>query len=135
MKSSFYFILIILVCAAEIQSLAQISDHGGKIKSITVFEAKSNTLVGKQYKDSETWFDQQGNIVEEIVYREGRIKKHFKYQYDQNGNKIREEEFDPYGKLKESTEYKFESGLRVEKIVYDPNHKVRLKRSYVYTKF
>jgi hypothetical protein len=129
------FVLILLPLILPVQSFAQQPRPEDKIKSITVYEEKSNTLVGKQYKESETWYDQQGNITEEIKYSEGKVTRHFKYVYDQSGNKIKEEEYDQSGRLKESSEYRFENGLRMEKIVYDPGHKVRLRKTYVYTKF
>ena len=106
-----------------------------KIKSITVLEEKGDVLIKKQLKESETWFDEKGNFLESIEYKQGKVDKHFKYRYDKDGNKIREEDYDPSGKLKEYSEYKFESGLRVEKIVYDPDGKVILRKIYQYTTF
>jgi antitoxin component YwqK of YwqJK toxin-antitoxin module len=92
-------------------------------------------LVKKQYKESETYYDAKGNIIESITYKQGKVDKHFKYQYDQDNNKIKEEEFDATGRLKESSEYKYEGGLRTEKTVYDPNKKVKSKKLYVYTRY
>jgi hypothetical protein len=92
-------------------------------------------LVKKQYKDSETYYDPRGNILEEINYKQGKVSKHFKYQYDQEDNKIKEEEFDSSGRIIESSEYKFEKGLRVEKIVYDRNKKIKSRKIYQYTTF
>ncbi len=107
----------------------------GKVKSVVVLEEKYDVLVKKQYKESETYYDSKGNILEEIEYSEGKVTKHFKYAYDQDNNKIKEEEFDPAGKLKESSEYKYENGLRTEKIVYDPNRKAKSRKIYQYTTF
>jgi antitoxin component YwqK of YwqJK toxin-antitoxin module len=106
-----------------------------KIKSITVLEERGDVLIKKQLKESETWFDEKGNILESIEYKQGKVDKHFKYRYDKDGNKIREEDYEPSGKLKEYSEYKIESGLRVEKIVYDPDGKVILRKIYKYTTF
>ena len=92
-------------------------------------------LVKKQVKESETYYDEKGYVIEEISYRLGKVDKHFKYQYNSDGNKTKEEEYEPSGKLKESSEYKYENGLRVEKIVYDPDRKIKLKKTYVYTKY
>lgn len=113
----------------------QKADPGQKIKSIVVLEEKSDMLVKKQVKESETYYDEKGNVIEEINYKQGKVDKHFKYHYNSEGNKIKEEEFEPSGKLKESSEYKYENGLRVEKIVYDPDRKIKMKKAYIYTKY
>ena len=123
--------ILSVTLAAECQKAGPVD----KIKSLVVTEEKYDMLVKKQYKDSETYYDVQGNIVESIDYKQGKVDKHFKYQYDQDNNKIKEEEFDPSGRLKESSEYKFEGGLRVEKIVYDSNKKIKSKKLYVYTRY
>ncbi|MFH0841868.1 MAG: hypothetical protein V1903_04525 [Bacteroidota bacterium] len=106
-----------------------------KIKSLIVLEEKYDQLVRKQYKESETYYDGHGNILEEITYKQGKIDKHFKYQYDADDNKIREEEYDPAGKLIEYSEYRIENGLRVEKVVYEPNKKPKIRKLYQYTTF
>jgi len=106
-----------------------------KIKSLTVTEEKSDMLIKKQYKESEIYYDVRGNVLESITYKLGKVDKHFKYQYDNENNKIKEEEFDPSGRIKETSEYKYENGLRTEKIVYDPNRKVKSKKTYLYTSY
>lgn len=108
---------------------------GKNIKSITVTEEKADMLIKKQYKESETYYDSKGNILEEISYKEGKVNKHFKYQYDSANNKIKEEEFNPSGRLIEYSEYKVENGLRVEKVVYDNNKKVKSRKTYIYTTY
>jgi antitoxin component YwqK of YwqJK toxin-antitoxin module len=106
-----------------------------KIKSIIVSQERYDMLVTRKYKDSEQFFDIRGNLLEDITYKQGKIDKHFKYQYDSDNNKIKEEEFDPSGRLSESSEYKFENGLRTEKYVYDANKKLKSKKTYQYTTF
>jgi hypothetical protein len=106
-----------------------------RIKSLIVTEEKHDMLVKKQYRESETYYDVRGNVIEEITCKQGKVNKHFKYQYDQDDNKIREEEFDPSGRLIESSEYKIENGRRVEKIVYTPDKKIRLRKVYQYTTY
>jgi hypothetical protein len=63
------------------------------------------------------------------------VTKHFKYQYDADDNKTREEEYDSNGKLKEYSEYKFENGLRTEKVVYDAQKNMKLRKTYQYTNY
>jgi hypothetical protein len=77
----------------------------------------------------------RGNVLENISYKQGKVDKHFKYQYDSDNNKIKEEEFDAAGKLKESSEYKYANGMRTEKTVYDSNKKLKSKKTYVYTTY
>jgi hypothetical protein len=128
------FILILAIGVSQ-AAFCQKAGKKDKIKSIIVMEEKSDMLIKKQYKESETYFDSRGNILEEINYKQGKVTKHFKYQYDADNNKIKEEEFDPSGKLIESSEYKIENGLRKEKIVYDASKKVKTKKIYNYTIF
>ncbi len=110
-------------------------DSKPRVKSLIVLEEKYDQLVRKQYKESETYYDERGNILEEITYKQGKIDKHFRYQYDADDNKIREEEYDPAGKLIEYSEYRIENGLRVEKVVYEPNKKPKTRKLYQYTTF
>lgn len=112
---------------------SQKSQTKPKVKSIVVSEEKFNTLIKRQYKESETFYDANGNLMEEITYKEGKVNKHFKYQYDTESNKTREEEYDPSGKLIEFSVYKIENGLRTEKIVYDGNNSLKSKKTYSYT--
>jgi hypothetical protein len=135
MKSSRWILLIIFLSGVNMAANSQEKGTKDKIRSIVVLEEKNDMLVKKQYKESETYFDIHGNILEEIKYNQGKVIKHFKYQYDSDNNKIREEELDPSGRATESSEYKFENGLRVEKITFDQNKKIKSKKTYNYTKF
>jgi hypothetical protein len=129
------FLLMIMVQSVFISAIAQIYVPGKGIKSIVVTEEKYDVLIKKQFKESETYYDQKGNILEEINYKDGKVDKHFKYQYDADNNKIREEEYDPSGRLIEYSEYRVERGLRVEKNVFDSNKKLKSKKTYTYTTF
>jgi hypothetical protein len=127
--------LIIMVLGISVSAQCQKSTPQPRIKSILVTEEKAD-MVKKQYKDSETYYDANGNVTESIEYKQGKVDKHFKYAYDSNNNKIREEEFDPSGKLKEYSEYKYNiNGLRTEKNVYDASKKLKSKKTYVYTTY
>jgi antitoxin component YwqK of YwqJK toxin-antitoxin module len=135
MKTLKTFIIVTLLLAGSLSAECQKSITKNNIKSIIVLEEKSDMLIKKQFKESETYYDSRGNILEEITYKQGKVNKHFKYQYDSDDNKIKEVEYDPSGKISESSEYKIENGLRTEKIVYDSNNKVKSKKVYQYTKF
>jgi hypothetical protein len=135
MKNIKFAVLIILAFVTSLSVNCQDSVKNDKIKSLVVTEEKYDVLVKKQYKESETYYDSKGNVLEEITYKEGKVNKHFKYQYDSDGNKLKEEEYDTSGHIIEYSEYKIENGLRVEKVVYDGNNKIKSKKIYQYTKF
>lgn len=135
MKTLRTAVLIILILGGALSAEGQKAKSNGNVKSLIVSEEKYDMLVKKQYKESETYYDIKGNITENITYKQGKVNKHFKYEYDSDNNKIKEQEFDASGRLKESSEYKYENGLRTEKTVYDPNKKIKSKKTYVYTTF
>jgi hypothetical protein len=129
------FLLMILAQSVFVSAKSQIYVQGKGIKSIVVTEEKYDMLIKKQFKESETYYDQKGNILEEINYKDGKVDKHFKYLYDSESNKIKEEEFDAAGRMIEYSEYKYDKGLRIEKIVYDSSKKMKSKKAYTYTVF
>jgi hypothetical protein len=133
MKATKYILIVMAITGINAGLSAQNTEPVRKIKSIVVTQEKYDMLVTRKYKDTEQYFDIRGNLVEDITYKQGKISKHFKYQYDADNNKIREEEYDPAGRLIEYSEYKFENGLRVEKDVYDPNKKLKSRKIYQYT--
>jgi antitoxin component YwqK of YwqJK toxin-antitoxin module len=135
MKKVKTLLLLVLFSGLALPSICQKQAPDNKIKSLIVSEEKYDMMVKKQYKESETYYDSRGNIIETITYKQGKTDKHFKYQYDSDNNKIKEEEFDASGRLKEFSEYKYTDGLRTEKTVYDTNKKIKSKKTYVYTKF
>jgi hypothetical protein len=135
MKSLKSIILIALMICWAVPAECQKSVSDGKIKSMVVSEEKYDMLVKKQFKESETFYDIKGNVTETTTYKQGKLDKHFKYQYDSDNNKIKEEEFDPTGRLKESSEYKYANGMRIEKTVFDANKKLKSKKTYVYTTY
>jgi antitoxin component YwqK of YwqJK toxin-antitoxin module len=135
MKTVRTCILIILISGSTLSAFCQNPASNDKIKSVVVTEEKYDMLVKKQFKDSETYYDVRGNVTESITYKQGKPDKHFKYQYDSDNNKIKEEEFDQSGRLKESSEYKYSNGMRTEKTVFDPNKKIKSKKTYVYTTY
>ncbi len=129
------FLLIMLAVSLNTALEAQLKPTDKKIKSIVVYQERYDMLVTRKFKDTEQYFDARGNLLEDITYKQGKINKHFKYQYDSEDNKIREEEYDTSGRLVEASEYKYENGLRTEKYVYDSNKKLKSKKVYQYTTY
>jgi antitoxin component YwqK of YwqJK toxin-antitoxin module len=104
-----------------------------KLKSITVHEQKyEKGEAGKVLVESVTKYDQAGNVVEEIEYKQGKVDKHMTYQYDADNNKILETELDAAGKKIKVTTYKYTNKLRTEKIEYDGNRQLLSKKTYKY---
>jgi hypothetical protein len=128
-------LLFTLIISLNAALNSQQKEPEKKIKSIIVTQEKYDMLVSRKYKDTEQYFDSRGNLTEDITYKQGKVDKHFKYQYDSDNNKTREEELDPSGRLIEVSEYKYENGLRTEKYVYDSNKKLKSKKTYVYTTY
>lgn len=135
MKTVKPIIIIIMFLVYTASAKCQKSETPDKIKSVVVTEEKYDMIVKKQYKDSETYYDSRGNVMESITYKQGKIDKRFKYEYDTDNNKIKEEEFDSSGKIKESSDYKYVNGLRTEKNVYDSNKKLKSRKTYTYTTY
>lgn len=133
MKGVKILLIIVLLGECCFSVYGQDSEKKKRIKSLIVLEERGDMLIKKPLKESETYYDQKGNILEVIEYKKGKVDTHFKYQFNENGDKIREEDYDPTGRLREYSEYKYEKGLRVEKIVYDPNNKIKLRKIYQYT--
>ncbi len=128
-------VLLIILLAGSIKVFGQQNIVQNKIKTVVVYDEKFDKLISKKYKESETSYDLKGNIIEDIQYTEGKIDKHFVYQYDSENNKIKETEFDINGRVIKISEYKIEKGLRTEKIVYDANMKIKSKKTYIYTAY
>ena len=135
MKTIKAALLIIIFLAGTLSAECQKTGSDVKIKSLIVTEEKQDMLIKKQYKEAETYYDSRGNVIESIAYKLGKVDKHFKYQYDSDNNKIKEEEFDNAGRIIESSEYKYNNGLRTEKTVYDSNKKKKSVKTYTYTTF
>ena len=134
-SSLLILVLLMLLIASGTKVFSQQSNAMNKIKTVVIYEEKFDKLISKKYKESETSYDDRGNIIEEIQYIEGKVDKHFAYQYDSQNNKIKETEFYSNGRVMKISEYKIEKGLRTEKTVYDSNMKVKSKKTYVYTSY
>lgn len=126
------FLMVVFLLSLNLPMHGQQESLQKKIKSITVYQEKYETLVNRKYKELEQSFDGRGNLLEEINYKQGKISKHFRYGYDDENNKIKEERLDASGRVIETSEYKYASGLRIEKITYGPDNKPKSKKTYQY---
>jgi hypothetical protein len=103
-----------------------------KIKKLVVYDEKIVKGQSVKIKDSEMVYDEKGNAVEEYEYKNGRFSKHFKYQYDEQNNKIMETELDILGKVTKTAEIKYVNGLKTEKNIFDSKGKLKSRRIYLY---
>ena len=104
-----------------------------KLKTVTEYEQKwEKGVAGKVYTEKVVTYDQQGNIIEEIEYKQGKVNKHFTYKYDAANHKTQETELDPSGRKIKVTVYVYKNGLRTEKTVYDGNNHILSKKTYKY---
>lgn len=103
------------------------------LKSITEYEQKfEKGKGGKVLIESQVTYDQEGNIVEEAKYKEGKLVSRFTYQYNNENDKIKETEFDALGNKIKVTEYKYKDGLRIEKAVYNGSGQLMSKKTIKY---
>jgi antitoxin component YwqK of YwqJK toxin-antitoxin module len=129
------FLLLIICSLSSFGQNKDDNENTSGLKSVIVTEQKFDGAASKMFKDAETYYDKKGNVIEEITYKEGKVDTHFKYQYDSNGNKIKEIEFTSGGKVKKTSDYKYQGNLRIEKTVTDENGKIKSKKTYKYEKY
>jgi hypothetical protein len=126
-----FLALLLVLCPPDIYSQEKTKDQ--KVKHVTVTEEKHDGRAVTTNKESETTYDINGNIIEQILYKGGEVDTHFRYEYDAGNNKIKETEFTKKGAVDKISEYKIQNGQRVEKTVYDSNKNLLLKKTYQYT--
>ena len=143
---------LIMLCSASVYGQKKKRILRNKIKTIIVYEQKGTA---QAQKESETSYNTQGKISEEIDYDEGKVQDHIKYEYDEEGNLVKETHLDASGKtvktiqfsynasgqaIKEietnssgktfkTIEYKYDGELKSEKDVYDGNNKLKSKKT------
>jgi hypothetical protein len=122
--------LLLVSGSSVIYSQEKTKDH--KVKHVTVTEEKHDGRDVTTNIESETSYDINGNIIEQILYKGGEVDTHFKYEYDSNNNKIKEIEYTKKGAVDKISEYKIQNGKRVEKTVYNNRKKLLLKKTYQY---
>jgi hypothetical protein len=133
--NALFFCITLLTCLflVNIPANCQNTSIPGKIKSKTVHEEKTVKGIKTTLIESEEKYDLNGNVIDEIQYKDGKIDKHIVNEYDSNNNKTKETEFDGTGKAKKTCEYKYANGLRIEKNTFDENKKLISKKTYTYS--
>jgi hypothetical protein len=126
------FCLTLLLASGTSDIYSQEKTKDQKIRRVTVTEEKHDGREVTTNIESETSYDINGNIIEQILYKGGEVDTHFRYEYDSNNNKIKEIEYTKKGAVDKISEYKIQNGKRVEKTVYDDRKNLLLKKSYQY---
>ncbi len=83
MKSLF---IIPMILGSFFSLMGQNYEPKVKVKSMIILDEKHDMLFTKTVKDYEAYYDNHGNVIEEINYKQGKISKHFKYYYDSDNN-------------------------------------------------
>lgn len=84
--------------------------------------------------EKEEYYNFRGDIVETKEYTDAgkTLSIWFKYKYDSQGNLIEEQELNAKGEQKERFEYKYENGLKIEKLYYDNKNRLTKKKIFKY---
>ncbi len=84
--------------------------------------------------EKEETYNFRGDLIELKVYSDkGKtVDNWVKYKYDTLGNLIEEQNLNSKGEVKERFEYKYENGLKVEKLYYDNKNRLTKKKIYKY---
>lgn len=84
--------------------------------------------------EKEEYYNFRGDIVEIKEFKDAgkTLSLWFKYKYDSQGNLIEEQELNAKGEQKERFEYKYENGLKTEKLYYDNKNRLTKKKIFKY---
>lgn len=128
-------LLVIGLLLAIISVNAQQNRFAG-IKKITEYEQDydKGKPDGVAQIKLESIYDASGNLVEEVEYKDGKKDHSIIHQYDKDNRKTKEIEKNALGKVTRTTEYKYENGLKTERITYNSENQIKSKKTYRYEK-
>jgi hypothetical protein len=84
--------------------------------------------------EKEEFYNFRGDLIEVKDYTDdGKTLSNWtKYKYDSQGELIEEQELNPKGDQKSRLEYKYENGLKTEKLFYDNKNRLTKKKIFKY---
>jgi len=126
----------LLLIASIISVYAQKKSKILENKIATIIESKEDFDVakGRTITNGYNAFDRNGNLIEERNYdKYGRETERLIYQYDSDNKRIKETTAKPNGTILKIEEFKYKDGLKVEKITYYGNGKIKTRKKYNYT--
>jgi hypothetical protein len=125
--------VLMITSFATLRLQGQDGGNASKPKNRLAHEEVTEKGVTKTFLDNEEKYDIKGNLVEEINYKSGKLDKHMVYEYDNQNKRIKETEVDEAGKVKKYADFKYENGLKSEKLTYDAGGKLLSRKTYTYT--
>lgn len=130
-----HLLIVILLFSWALNSHAQkkeeIVDKGIEVKKF--FEQDVADGEKEAYLVKEEFYSTKGELVEIKEYNsQGSVETWFKYKYDKNNVLIEELELNSKGEQIERIEYKYQNGLRTEKLEYDSKNRLSKIRKYEY---
>ncbi len=124
------FLSMVLVCINVSAQDKQMKKNN--IKSVIEVYTDYSTGVEVKSVESEQYFNVNGELIELKEFKDGKFVLHEKYDYDLNGNKIKEVRYDAKGKIDRIIDYKYQGKLKTERIDYYPNGKIKSQKVYKY---
>ena len=126
------FVFILLSVVAFGQDRKEVIEKGIQVKrnyELDIAKGEKEPQIEK-----EEVYNFRGDLIEIKEYsEEGKVVSlWFRYKYDNQGNLIEEEELNSKGEIKERYEYKYENGLKTEKLYYDNKGRLFKKKIYKY---
>ena len=131
MQNIIWILLFMLSFQVSAQSKKEIREKG--ITVIKSYEQDIDQGEKELLLEKEEYFNSKGQLVElKEVSEKGRVKKWEKYVYTDDGEIAEEIILDFRGDVDKRIEYKYENGLRTQKLYFDSKNRMYKKRQYEY---
>lgn len=104
-----------------------------KITSIKTYEQSLSKGIDDKYIIEEVSYDEAGRVIErKEMNSKGDIKLWEKFKFDQNGNLIEEIVYDVEGKVEKTEVSYYTNNLRTHKEYFDSKGRLYKKKTYAY---
>jgi len=127
-------LIVAIICTISLFGQKK-SIVGNKVKTMVVYGQKIEKGKTINVKESESKYNADGYLIEEIEYKDCKLDKRTTYEYDENKNRIKETEYSSSGDVNKIIEYKYKGDLKVEKYVYKADGKLKSKKIYQYENY
>jgi hypothetical protein len=114
------------------QDKKEVLENGIQVKRSYVLDVANGDK--EPVIEKEEFYNFRGDLVEIKEYTDqGKtINNWVKYKYDTQSNLVEEQQLNSKGEIKERFEYKYENGLKTEKIYYDNKNRLSKKKIFKY---
>jgi len=125
------FVLILAICSYG-QDKKEVVEKGIQVKRNYELDIANGDK--EPFIEKEETYNFRGDLVEIKAYidKGKTVDSWIKYKYDTQGNLIEEQVLNSKGEPKERFEYKYENGLKTEKLCYDNKNRLTKKKIYKY---